>query len=448
LPAPTPSPAAAPGTAAPSAGDVRVVLDHRAAAAVAAPGRVVLLEGDFLHLTAVDPATGSEIWRVRVQEDASGQHDLELRGGEIVLKAGPRLFYVDPFAGTVRRQNGGVPHCRFVETAGACAFQCECSLFVATCDEGKEITWLRGSEIHVYHDLGQPHDNVCAFHPYVIGRVGDRIVAVTEDAGRVRTFGADGRLVVLDATTGKELRRGSSIARYDDEVGLVPGTDLCWIGTAPTGAFAVQACTSGAARWQTRVGKEVPHAALTVRATPSGLLVVRTHEQGAEVALFDAASGRASWRRDLGAATVPFFAGEEPGGIYVSDARAYEEIDLETGRTRVSIAVEPRQTLVRDGAGYLVAGAGKLREIDASGATVRTRDHDEPLAHVGPTHLVETPREPQPEVRFVRRSDLALVGRLPGTFSVLPSAALGGRHLVMYRHREQDVGEVVLVELP
>jgi outer membrane protein assembly factor BamB len=447
---PASSPATPRSLVADDGSGVRVVLDHAVAAVAIARDRIVFLEPDFVHLTAVQPETGAEVWSIQIQSDASGQHSVYPLAGAIVVHAGDRLFFVDPFSGQILRRNLGVPHCPFVEEQGACAFQCDCALFVASCDEGKEVTHLLGSEIHIYHDLGEPHDTVCALQPYLVGRSGNRIVAMAEGA-KLGSMGADGVLVTLDATSGRELHRGPDVPKWSNEAGIVPATGGCWVATRDSGALAMHDCASGALRWRARVGGDEDHTSMRVRVTPEGLFVRRTQHNTTDLALLDPASGTLLWRRQLGAGVTGLTADDDPEEVHVHDGSVYELLDRADGHTTARFELEAAVSLSRDGAGYVVRGGGFFRELDAQGRETRAFEYADgnTLVHVAPTHLIESARDPERELRFRRRSDLEVVRRLPGSFLWERSGELGERFVVLHvpAADEADMNRVVIVDL-
>jgi outer membrane protein assembly factor BamB len=423
-------------------------LEQVALAAVAVPGAVVTLAPDFRTLVAFDPASGAERWRTALEGEPSGEHDLAFADGEIVVAAGNRLFLVDPASGAIRRRKLDGPYCPFVSESGACAFDCGCAAFVVDCQSLADVTMLRGAEVHLYRDLSEPHDTVCAFTPRVLGRFGQRIVATVPDGAGVGMH-SDGAIVVLDAATGKELRRGSTVRRHDSHAGVAAGGG-CWIAEEAAATLTMSDCATGAARWQTRIGEPGDASGLDVRTLAGGdLFLRRLTDAGSELARIAPAKGDVRWRQVLEGA-VGVLDDEEPRAVYAASLGTYAFVASADGRSLARIAPAGSEQLWRDPGrnGFVAAGAGTYRELDGAGAEVRrlTLETAGSVTAVGTGHLVTETGGADPVVRVLRRTDLAPIATLSGPLGVLDAGPLGGRFVLLRRAREDGGIDVLVLE--
>ncbi|MBI4954257.1 MAG: PQQ-binding-like beta-propeller repeat protein, partial [Myxococcales bacterium] len=428
---------------------VALRLERVARAAVAVPGAVVTLAPDFRALEAFDPASGAERWRTALEGEPSGEHALAFTDGEIVVKAGNRLFIVDPASGAVRRRRLETPYCPFVAEAGACAFDCGCAAFVVDCQSLADVTFLRGAEIHLYHDLAEPHDTVCGFAPRVLGRFGPRIVATVPDGGGVGLH-SDGVVVVLDAATGKELRRGATVRRYDTRAGVAAGGG-CWVAEESAATLTLTDCATGAPRWQASIGVPGDANGLDVRTLAGGdLFVRRLTDAGSELARISPGKGDVRWRR-LAQGAVGVLEDEDPRAVYGASLPSYELVASADGRSLARITLAEREQLRRDPGrgGFVAVGGGSYRELDGSGAEVRRLAFEAQgsVREVRPSHLVTETGGPDSVVRVLRRTDLAPVATLTGPLSVLDAGPLGGRFVLVERFRPDGAIDVLALEV-
>ena len=194
--------------------DLELRFQGEAWATTIAAKRLILLEEDFRRLQAIDPATGAQSWRLEAQSDPGGQHDLYALDDRVFLHAGPRLVMVDAAAGRRLGEakayyNGGESGCRLRIEGDACAYVCGCTLQPIDCVSGAQVgPSFPSSENHIYFDMAEPHDTVCPIQPRLLGRAGDRSVALVEGAD-----GLMGAIVVAQASPWKRSSRSLPSAK-------------------------------------------------------------------------------------------------------------------------------------------------------------------------------------------------------------------------------------------
>lgn len=456
---PAPSP---PAELEPGAG-LRVVLDVRGWDVTALPGRVVVLDDDFRHLRAFDPATGAELWRLEVQEQGRGLHTLHAVGDRVLLHAGPDIIAVDVTRGQVVGRhsaygyNGNDDHCRLHVRRGftsawqahvpfeadrtVCATVCECSVHLFRCDTGAPITEaFRGQITHLYHDIGEAHDNVCWNPPRLFGQLKGRALLALE-TNRDTSVG-----VALDGH-GKEVWRRPELApaiRRFRAFGGDVAADTCWSVDAKD--MFTWTCSTGQIKWKTEFPGGDDHWGGDARLiAPGKLLVRRRSQQAVQAELRELATGKRLWRRQLPAGHVVLAPGEDPRDLVFDPAATFEWIDLRTGATTRALQVSDSQAVVRDGPGnYLRVGGPDTLELDAAGQPVRTVSRDtHGLAWVSPRLLGL-----RDEQRFtlLRRPDYAPALSMAGRWYVdEASPALGPDATLLWEHRGDEPLRLVLV---
>lgn len=447
---PAAPPAEAPAPLRPAAG-LRLAYEVRGWDIVVAPERVIVLDPDFLHLRALDPASGAELWRVKVQERASGRQSLHALGERVLLHAGTALIVVDLRAGrvlgsrraggangdggcSVRRVRGlrGAPwreHVAWDPETTACALECECSVQVLRCDDGEALgERYQGTVSHLYHSLSEPHDSVCFTPPTLLGKVRGRTLLALEETGAYQGAALDARGALL----WRRPELGEAIGRHA-EVDGDPTRDLCWSATSER--TLAWTCTTGQVLWRLPAAPGAEPGRVRADAVEGDrLLVQRRGAQRNLVELRSLARGTLVWSRALASDRIVLPPGDPPDPSW--DSRTvYTRLDLRTGATEAEIEVPARERLWREpGGGYLRVGGPSLVEYDAQGRQVGAVARDVRAASWRSAQFVVLRRDEG--VTVLQRPALREVLQAPGSFSVVESsAALGPRGLLLQEHR-------------
>lgn len=442
---------------------LRVVLDTDAFEAMAAPGRVVLLSADFLHLTAYDASSGAQQWRTQVQSQSNGWHTLFGQGEQVVLHAGQHRIHVDLATGAIRGARNAFFHgydkgCGLRFHAGgeavnwstwigptpagfACAQECGCSLSVFDCSGASEAGELFHSQTtHLYHSLSEPHDTVCFQQPGLLASAGKTLVVRVEDEKHKLV------LAGLDAGTFKQTwtnRELATVSRYGTS-GVDPSGALCWV--ADESVLIAFACATGETRWKTRLdggGDDAGHT--EAHWFGAGLVVQHRDAKRAQVEL-RALNGARTWTRTLPADTYAVTPGADLAYAYGGAAiLRYAVLDPSSGRTLVEVPIRGKQRLVRDGDGLVRVGGGSVVEYDAQGKLVRERTFEgaDALGRFSADFVLENTAG---RTRVLRRRDLDPVVTLTGNWTARDTlAALGPAAYLLYEHRGEQPGRVVLL---
>lgn len=443
----------------------KVVLELRGWEVTALPDRVVVLDTDFLHLSAHDPVGGAELWRTRVQEQARGMHTLYSVGERVLLHAGSDLIAVDGKTGAIVGRhpaggfNGGEDKCHLSIIQGleaglrahtplapattVCATTCVCSLMLFRCDTGESFgERMNGSVTHIYHSLSEPHDNVCWTPPRLIGRVKGRTLLALEQG--------DGREYVASAVddAGKTLWRrpelGDAVARFRPIDGD-PASDTCWSIDQPD--MYVWTCSTGQIKWRARYPEEDGYVRTDARKLDGDRILVRRRSPRAtRVELKTLAGGKRLWQRDLPADRVAITPGEDPAGLTWDSPIVYAWVDPVSGAPLRELAIAKDHALVRDprGGGYLRIGGADHTELARDGQSTRTVPKDiSKSIHLG-ERLIATLDERR--LTVLRRPGLEPVLESSGNFYPdEATGALGPAALLLVEHRGSEPLRIVLL---
>lgn len=442
---------------------LRVVLELETYEAMAAPGRVIVVSPDFLHVTAYDASSGAQQWRTQVQSRADGWHTLYGQGDQVVLHAGPRRVHLDLATGAIRGARAAFFHgldkgCALGLYAGgeaaggsawigpspagfACAQACECGLTVFDCSGASEAAvGFHSAPTHLYRSLSEPHDTVCFRRPGLLVSAGNTLVVRVEDDQHKLA------LAGLDAATFKKTWESRELAELsrDSPAGVDPTGALCWI--ADETAVVAFACATGRKRWTMKLGggDDPGH---TDAHWIAGGLVVQHRDVKRTLVELRGPTGERRWSRTLPADTYAVTPGADLTYLYGGEAILnYSLLEPRGGETLVDIPIRGEQRLLRDGDGFVRVGDGGLGEYDARGKLVRERAlaGADAVGRPSPGFLLENPRE---RTRLLRRADLEPVVTLPGTWTARESlAALGPDAYLLHEHRGQArPGRLVLL---
>lgn len=439
---------------------LRVVLDIPAWDVLAAPGRIITVEPDLLHLAARDPATGAAQWTTRVQPDSNGWHTLFGLGDTIILLAGPRRISVDAATGAVRGTRQGFFHgadkgCGLDLSAdnrsadwstwipatpatATCAQSCGCSLFVFDCSGASDRgASFHSQTTHLYHSLREPHDTVCFDKPGVLARGQGRIVVrAQDDKGKPIVVG-------LDAATFKTVWTRPEFATLgrDGSSGADPSGNHCWI--ADDRELLVFQCSTGIRRYKTVHGGKGEDPGTATVSWPSGGVLVQHRDSRRTLIQLRDAGGERRWERTLPAvqhAVLPSTVLDYIGGPAIT---THVIVDPVTAATIATIPIADKQRLVRTSDGYARLGPNGYAEFDARGQPIRESPQtSEWFIRVTPAHIVERSSE---RLRVLRRGTFAPVLTLPGSWSLRVSEALGPDALVLFEHRGEKTPRVLVL---
>jgi len=429
--------------------DLELRFQGEAWAMTIAAKRLILLEEDFKHLRAIDPATGAPSWRLVAQSDPGGQHDLYADGERALLHAGPRLVMVDAAAGRRLGEakayfNGGDSGCRLRIEGGACAYVCECTIQPVACDSGAQIgPSFPSSENHIYFDMSEPHDTVCPIEPRLLGRAGEHSVALVEgEDGLTGAVGVDPAGVVRWRLDGLLPRRGTFSGGGVD-AGMSEDGGLCWVLDSDEGDLEVFDCAAGQRLWGAKI--EVSERQVRVRwlaIDGGGLWIDTSGAEGGSAELRDPATGDRIWAHALPGAATPWPLDEALTGAYLPQTTKLMIYDGGRGRVVKEIAVDERLRVVDDPAGgYLIIG-DELVELDAQAKVRRRRPRAvRGLVGVNRDHLVVSEGE---GVEVLRRDDLTVSLRIDGQVRMLDASELGPGSLLFARSRRGVPTELLL----
>jgi outer membrane protein assembly factor BamB len=430
--------------------DLELRFQGEAWATTIAAKRLILLEEDFRHLQAIDPATGAQSWRLQAQSDPAGQHDLYAAEDRALLHAGPRLVMVDAAAGRRLGEakayyNGGDSDCRLRIEGGACAYVCGCTLQPIDCGSGAQVgPSFPSSENHIYFDMAEPHDTVCPIQPRLLGRAGDRSVALVEGAdGLMGAVGVDPAGVVRWRLDGLLPRRGTFSAGGVD-AGISAENGLCWVIDSYEGDLAVFDCAAGQRLWGAKIEVGERQVRVVWLALDGGRLWIHTSgAEGGSVELRDPASGGRIWAHALPGGTTPWPLDEALAQVYLPQRTKLLIYDGGRGRVVKEIAVDERLRVVDDPAGGFLVIGDDLVELDAQAKVRRRRPRAiRGLLGVTRDHLVVGEGE---EVEVLRRDDLTVSLRIDGKVRMLDSGELGPGSLLFARSQRGVPTEVLLL---
>lgn len=458
-----PAPAPAPPPLAPlhPRAGLRKVLEVRGWDVVAAPGRVLVLDDDFLHVRAFDATTGAELWRARVQEKANGRHTMYPLGERVLLYAGPSLIAIDVRDGKVVATSlaggyhGSDDHCglQIVRDLDrppwrghvpedsdrvACAVTCECSLNLVRCDTGAPLASFRGSVSHVYHSLSEPHDNVCWRPPRLLGKVKGRTLLAIEDENGGYTAAA----VVGDKVTWRAPALGDVVGRFI-EVDGDAASDTCWATDGET--LTVWTCSTGQVTWRAEHTKQEGYVDARARLAGPGRLLVQL--RGADrnlVEMRPLAGGKPLWSRSLAADRRILIPGAPFDPPSWDTPTTYMLVDPATGATRAELPLAAHERLWPDPRGGLVRIGAAWTEFEADGRERRAVLQDmSAIAWLG-DRLLTTGGDATFAVR--RRADFAPLLEVPASVTAGESrAALGPDALLVYEHRGAEPLRIALL---
>ncbi|HTJ47324.1 MAG TPA: PQQ-binding-like beta-propeller repeat protein [Kofleriaceae bacterium] len=355
--------------------------------------RLIVLDHDYLHVSAYGLDDGALRWRAQVQDAAFGLQELFARPGRVLVHTGDAMIVLDAAQGapvsrsSVTAQREGKA-CELWERREACALVCDCRMQPVACDDGHPLGPARDARItHTdYVGLDPPFTDDCLRdQPALIGRAGELVL-----------YAIDREVFALDATTGAE--RWKREVGDADARGMSADRSVFWLGDWPDedrDAVRVFASATGAPLWSERAPRSV---GVTVSATDLGLVVTTLDRESraALASLHDEATGALRWRvtlpRSTYALAVPARLGDHQiiGGtdasIAVLDARdgaqlylaraasAFGDPDggVEVGAGDRWVSLDPRgqPRPSPDGAGDQVAVAGGRTRITAPGGAL------------------------------------------------------------------------------
>ncbi len=399
---------------------VELIYQTQAVAAVALPGRVVVLESDFEHMHGVEPGSGEVVWRRRVQRDPEGAHTLHVDAFRVLLHAGQTLVIIDARDGRILGRSDDAPPPEELEVMiddGVCTYAGPCGLQPFDCLTAER----RGVYLPARDVVERDGVQACPAPPRPLGRAGADILVRRGPSG-------PGTEVVAYDVRGQP-HWSISVAMADTlDGGVVENLDAAWIWDPAS--VAVLRASTGQVRWRVPTGFVAEDALVHEDA-----LVVHGRDGGRPViAAWDLPSGREKWRRRLRRRRVPLLPDDGPGPRSADRARVYEIVDLTTGDSVGRMAAGRDESLWRDADGGFVRTNGDFEELSDRGQIRRQRPYTggEVLA-IGATHIVS---KAGADLLFHDRIALRERARLKGGFAVDPTSAQLGPHRVLLRRTE------------
>ena len=297
--------------------------------------RLVVLDHDYLHVSAYGLDDGALRWRVKVQDSGFGLQELFARGDRVLVHTGDQMIMLDAALGAissrtpVMEQRAGDP-CDLSQKRDACALVCRCRMQPVACDDGKALGPARDANMTIteYNGLDPAYSDDCFLdEPTLIGRAGDLVL-----------YEINREVFALDVATGAE--RWKTAVDYANDRGTSADGSVFWLASWPDeghDAVRVYASATGALLWS----KHVPETVMaTVSATDGGLVVatVDRESRAAGASLDDEQTGVERWRVALppgtSALAVPArlgdlgFIGSDDAPIAVLDARDGHQLAL------------------------------------------------------------------------------------------------------------------------
>ena len=406
--------------------------------------RLVVIDDGFRTATALDAATGKQVWQVTITKEPQGRHTLHPVGGTVIAWAGEKRHVIDGASGKVvasasAPMNGvewdsGGCHLDVVE--GACADRCGCSFQLVDCSSAKPLgpryQARQGKRrLHEHGHSSACWGNTASLHV----RAGRHILFAADD-------GAQDVTAAIDATTGVEAwRRSERSTMVPHSTGRSADARTCWVSDVrDDDPLRVLDCATGKLLWS-----EEGKGPLAATAVGRDVFVTR----GAVASLRDARTGKPRWSVTLPERTLAW-----PRGAAITTSWDADDItrlailEPATGKTARAIALPPKASFVLDGAGgVLVTTATELVAYGADGLErARTKVQGEPAVQVGPTILTL-----RYETHFVvlARSTLREVGRIADHVEVLHlEGALGPGRLAAFAYDGKRAGVVSLYAVP
>ena len=180
----------------------------------------------------------------------------------------------------------------------------------------------------------KPSMNVRTVWTAEVGKAGSYFLAPALADGKVFAAATDGKIIAIDAASGKNVWTTTVDADISAGVGADAGTVA--VASAKGTLFAFDAAT-GKERWKIRLSTEV----LSAPAVGSGVVVVRSMDN--KIAAYDVESGNRRW---VVQRTAPALVLRAAPGIVINDGIAY--VALPAGRLLALSASTGRRAARRD----------------------------------------------------------------------------------------------------
>ncbi len=361
---------------------------------------VVSIDHNFLHVSAIDIATGKRRWKTKVQDKASGSFVLQAIepterseggetsmggvghrptpiGGRLFFWMGPRLVELDPKTGAVLAR-GDVVHnrrgCVLAVHGAMAAASCEQGLWLLPIGKGKPGriaigTYFGASEIHMYDDgLGEPHStHWVASARSLVGVAGDlTLVAVEDERDDTRQlFSRKAVMKAVDATGNERWRTGALVAQGLTEAGLSADGKVAWVLSESGRQVGAIDTRDGRLVWQaTPKSDQSPFNGDIIGCVGgcrAGARVMLLMDD--ELSERDLVTGQVAWRAPAGGAErVVALGGDDEPLVYPGSKPM--KVALAGNGHSVTIDVPIGGRVLRDGAGVVVAWSGRMATYD------------------------------------------------------------------------------------
>jgi outer membrane protein assembly factor BamB len=440
--------AACTAEAAPASPSLKLLAEVPAWSVETVAGKVVVIDEDFLSISALDGATGKKAWTQKLQkEPARGTHTLLVDGGSVIAWYADRAHVVDGATGKRGASYDTISHankCWLDVTEGVCARRCQCSFQLADCATGAtKGASYQGAYMEEFDPDGGASAGCWGHGGWLHGKAGNVALISAEDASR-GTSKAQAKTITaaIDLGTGKELWRRdiyASIQTY--ESGHSPDGKTCWF-TGIMGDLQVLDCATGTALWTTKAPASRARGPHLVSFVPGKGLF----EQVNDVATLHAErTGKAVWSVPMigGAA---WLTGTEPPTTAFGETTKLVLLDVATGKSVSSIDLPPGSLVRSDGAGALLVAAPKeIIAYDTSGVEKARASFAMPNLDVSAS-FVTARREK--DILVLDRKTLREIAKLPGANgSVHLEGALGPGRLVAWFYGGKQAGKAKLYAL-
>ena len=430
-----------------TSGAVSILAEMPAWDRVAVAGTLVVVDEDFLTISAVAASSGSAAWRATMQTEARGRQTLHANGTTVIAWLGDKRHVLEassgksltvapaPWNGTAWSDGG----CGLDVEGGACAARCQCSFQVIDCLDGKPLgKWFKHQYIERIDHNHNRSAGCWGMGSSLLGRVGDVVLASVEDHdGKTRSPQVT---VAIDVHTGKEVWRREHDTRF--VAGATPDHATCWFSDL-AGATYVADCARGATLWRIDPPPTTPRR-LKPSLVGTDRLFVLSDTRATMHAL---RTGKPLWTVALPVGTLAWPSGVVPEFEPTSKPiTGVAILDPSTGKPRIRVSVPNATSVVSDRAGGFYLVNDQLVHHDANGAVVgRTKIARDAGLQIGDELvLVRTTTESI----FLERGDLRELGRIRGeVMTVSLEGTLGARRAALFRYDGKTVGQVTLVKI-
>jgi outer membrane protein assembly factor BamB len=429
--------------------------------------RILVLEKDFLHVSAWHLQSGKRLWKRRFQKKANGTHRLYATGKVLFVYAGNKLFSLDPRNGKthavfevpfhVSPQNRA--GCYLDISPGVCALSCDCLFQFLSCLDGAVLGPRYSMSYTCMHDHDGEGSAGC-FGPQgrVLGRTGELWLATVEDTKSDERTGFAGpqMAVAVNPQSGQEVWRTKGLGlSYWNMIasGISPDNRFCWLGDLQN--LAVFECQTGKILWKRgnatdgSILSHMPGRVVGWNQEPAGIFQFVPSKAG----VYQADTGEPVWEKEINEGDLALLAGmnlEKQGSERVSPdwsigssrvrgPRNLVLLNPADGSVLNRVKLGEEEILVADRPEGFLAIGKRIRRIDRQGVAVGDTEWKSPAVTAATRELL-VGSDNKILVVIDRRTGDRLAS-FEGTFSV---KTLEKDRLVVYRHEKEGIGAVIV----